>query len=451
MTSLLHSVLTRTSARLRDESGAAMIIAIITLLVTTALAGVAVTVATHTNSFARKDVNRKNALEAAEAGLQVALYRLNMLQPSDSNCVGDAVAAPNSSSGNQCQSSTFTLGNGSSYQYYTTPKLAAGSTCVGNTLTDQVGITNRCITAVGTSGGVTERSQIRAAAFSAEPLFPVAGITGLNWINDNNNDYIGGGEASNGSIAAANNVTITGGIELGPIGSFTNTGLSNPPQTRLTQPLVLAPVNPGNSATVNSNANLTTGADPNSGVSYNASTRSITTTNSHPTWTITGGIYNFCNITVLNNMTINLAPGVSVEIFIDSPDDPGSGCPAGSGTLDIANNVTWNTLSTNPNNLQIYVYGTNDGNNVVTMSNNNVCVCDLYAPQSKVLLSHSSNNSGLTGAVSAAEVNVSNNFNFTYDGNAGTLVATTEGLFYRTAWAQCSPTFATSSPGSGCG
>ena len=55
-------------------------------------------------------------------------------------------------------------------------------------------------------------------------------------------DYIGGGEASNGPITAANNVTITGGIELGPNQSsaiFTNNGSSNPPITRLTQPLVL--------------------------------------------------------------------------------------------------------------------------------------------------------------------------------------------------------------------
>ena len=79
---------------LRGDDGAAMIVAIIVLMITSLLAAVAVAVAVQTNGSSQRDVAKKNALEAAEAGLQVAVYRLNMLRPDDTHCVGDAVAAP---------------------------------------------------------------------------------------------------------------------------------------------------------------------------------------------------------------------------------------------------------------------------------------------------------------------------------------------------------------------
>jgi hypothetical protein len=83
--------------------------------------------------------------------------------------------------------------------------------------------------------------------------------------------------------------------------------------------------------------------------------------------------------------------------------------------------------------------------------NNGNCTCVLYAPQSTINLSHNSNNSDLTGAVSGIYVNVPNNFNFVYYGSAGTLQARSTGLYYRTAWAQCRPAPTSSDPGSGCG
>jgi Tfp pilus assembly protein PilX len=159
------------ASRLGDERGVAMIIAVMVLLITTVLAGAAVTVAVQNNLFSRADVNRKNALEAAEAGLQVAVYRLNMLRPDDAHCVGDAVASPDSTG--TCASSLSTLGNGSAYSYYSTPALGTGGTCVGLTVIGDTNISQRCVTAVGSSGGLSVRSQIRADAFGAHLLFSV--------------------------------------------------------------------------------------------------------------------------------------------------------------------------------------------------------------------------------------------------------------------------------------
>ena len=58
--------------------------AITVLLVVTMLATVTVATAVQTNTSTRHDFNYKNASEAAEAGLQIAIYRLNMLNPSSS-------------------------------------------------------------------------------------------------------------------------------------------------------------------------------------------------------------------------------------------------------------------------------------------------------------------------------------------------------------------------------
>ncbi len=450
-----------------------MIIAVMVLMITAVLAGAAVTVAVQNNHFTRADVNRKNALEAAEAGLQVAVYRLNMLRPDDIHCVGDAVASPDTTG--TCASSAYSLGNGSTYAYYTTPTLGTGGTCVGLTVIGDTNISQRCVTAVGSSGGLTVRSQIRAAAFGAQPLFPVNGITGLKSITNVNNAQIGGWEASNGQITSANNVLITGSLELGPAGSYSySNGASNPAKVALSSPMVLSPVNPGTSNQtslaacptranagfpacnddyrisnyLNNPTHPTAPYDQSTGVSFNAATRVISL-NNNASITLGGGIYNFCSFSASNNVTINLAPGTKTEIIIDSPDDPGSGCAAGSGTLNASNNATWNTLSSDPTALQLYVYGLSNGTNVVNFSNNGLFSGVLYAPQSTINLS---NNAAFTGAISGNVVNLSNNFTFNWGATAGTLQASSTGLYYRTAWAQCTPRPTTvSAPGSGCG
>ena len=81
---------------------------------------------------------------------------------------------------------------------------------------------------------------------------------------------------------------------------------------------------------LNNPSSPTSPFDPSNGVSFNAATRMLSTSNSHPAITLGGGIYNFCEVDILNNASIILAPGVKVEIFIDSPDDPDSGLRGGN-------------------------------------------------------------------------------------------------------------------------
>jgi hypothetical protein len=420
----------------------------------------AVAVGVQTLGSSRRDSYRKAALEAAEAGLQIADYRLNELDPANassqnSKCVGDAVVSPDSTG--TCASSVSTLGNGASYQYWTTPVLGAGGTCVGLTLTSSESLAQRCITAVGTDNGITARSQIRVAAFTAAPLFPVAGVTGLSSVALNGGAAVRGSGASNGKVSAVGNSVATANV-LGPAGVATTTGNSSlGPTTRLTNPIVLDPVEPGNSVTSNSDGRITNGVaatpvapyDQVSGnVSWNPATRSLSMSGQHSSITLGGAVYNFCSLSISCNANISLAPGVSAEIIIDSPDDPGSGCPAGSGTFSLSGQATWTNPSQSPTALQIYVFGLDNGSNVVSFVGNADFYGVLYAPQSTVNVS---GNGVFNGAISGASVNFNGNA-FNWSSSASTLQGSTTGAYYRTAWAQCTPTAPTTNqPGSGCG
>ncbi len=440
---------------LADESGVALLVALMAMLVLGVITAAVVTMSVANNQRSVQNTNQKVALEAAEAGLQVALYRFNMLQPGAGDCVGNAVSAP--ASNGVCASPTYTLSGGSTYQYDTTPVLGPSSVCVGSTVSAAAGVSNICITATGTANGAVARSQIRAAAFSATPLFAYGGITGLGGIVNDNNVSIAGTEASNEGITANNGSVISGPLELGPQGSYNpQNHSSSPTKNTLSSPLVLSPVDPGTSATenddyrisnyINNPSQPTAPYDQSSGVSFNPTTRAFTASN-NASITLGGGVYNFCSFSASNNSTINLAPGVSTEIFIDSPEDTGSGCPAGSGTFVASNNVTWANPSDNPTALQIYIYGPDTGSNAVAFDNNGVFNGVLYAPTSDITVN---NNAEFNGAIAGAFVTLDNNAEFTSSSQAQTLDATTQGLFYRTAWATCTATAPSSAPDSGC-
>jgi Tfp pilus assembly protein PilX len=486
MTGCLPIYLRRLRATARDESGFVMIVALAALTVASLLVGVAVMVAVQTNGSTRQNANKINALEAAEAGLQVATYRLNMLRPSDNYCVGDGAVLPTSG---LCASSSYTMGNGATYSYYTTPTLTSSAQCVGLSLVGNTNLSQRCITAVGTANGVTQRAQIRVAAFGAIPLFPVAGITALNQLTEGNVANVNGYEATNGQLSVGNNATYTG-CELGPGGNLTGQGAGTA-CLALPGPIVLGPVDPGTSNQTiasgscspppagepafggvwcNDDYRISNGLaapkvapyDQSNGITYDAANRILSVSHPNASLTLSGGIYNLCEFDAPNNVTISLAPGTKAAIYIDSPDDPNSGCPPTcpstdacsgqkTGQFNLDNNVTFLNPSADPLALQLYVYGWNNGQNTVNFGNNTAFQGLLYAPQSILNMSNNSTNSTFTGAISGRIVNVSNNFHFTWWGAAGNLQASSTGLYYRVAWAQCHSVPTTSAPDSGCG
>jgi Tfp pilus assembly protein PilX len=459
--SVRDPLVSRLRRRLRDESGVALIVAVATMTIVSVLAVSAVTLAVNTNQGSRQNVAQKQALEASQAGLQVALYRYNMLQPSSGNCVGDTVASPRNGA---CESSVTTLGNGSTYQYFTTPALSSSGTCAGSTVSNSTDVSNACITAIGTSNGVTTRSEIRVASFAGAPLFQYAGITALTGITVENGQYnINATMATNGPIVATSD-TINSKpnyqLDLGPSGSYSasNGTYATPPQTRLSSPIVLSPVNPGTSATNNANNACTSYLNGSSAcgittqndtqyydpVVYNAATRSLTTSG-NASITLTGGVYNFCSFTSSGGLTVNIATGAKATIYIDSPSDPGSGCPLNSTGLNLnSGTTTFSNPSDDPTALQIYVYS----QPTIIFNATNTIYGTLYAPSSSVILNNGQIN--WDGAIAANAVTLDNGVNFTYEPQVSSLQAGTQGLYYRTAWAQCTASDSPSAPMSGC-
>jgi Tfp pilus assembly protein PilX len=474
---------TRLRRRLSAQDGSALIIAITTLLVVSTLATVVVATAVKTNLSTRHDAAYKDASEAAEAGLQVAVYRLNMLNPSSDQCVGDAVASPGTNG--WCESSPVSMGNGTYYQYYTTPVMAASAQCIGVTITS-FDVNQRCVTAVGAAnaqvsngvitGGVFARSQVRSGAFAATPLFPDAGVIGLKQVSMTGEASVTGAAASNVNVNQTGNAN-SSGIILGPAATYTHSGkASGGTISKLTSPIVLDPVNPGTSnqtsitdcpdrqaagfTTCNDDYRIVNGLQSPAATPYDQSSGNVTfsgLTGSNPrvlkmsgnsSLTLGGGLYNFCEVDLSGGATLTLAAGVTTEIFIDSPDDPGSGCASGTGNLNLTGGSSWINSSDNPLNMQVYVYGRNNGSGSVDLTGNANMYGVVYAPQSQVTLS---GNGTLIGGLAGLNVSITGN-GFNWDGRSSTIQATTAGIYYRTGWSQCSPAPTSSSdPGSGCG
>ncbi len=180
---------------IRDEAGIAVPIALSIMLTLILLGGVATELAIRTNDFSRRSANSKAALEAANAGLRAAIYRLNTYQPSANNCPTQPTTVAVGSSG--APTSTLcppdgpeTLGNGATFTYWVSRAMQTGDPCTGPNVTSGTStVSQRCVTVVGTANGISVRVQQRLDAYSSTPAFPAA-LFGTKSVTISNNDQI---------------------------------------------------------------------------------------------------------------------------------------------------------------------------------------------------------------------------------------------------------------------
>lgn len=477
----------RPLARIAGEAGFVLPASVAVLLVITLLGAAAVGVSVSTSSSTTRDEHSKAALEAAEAGLRVATYRLNVLGPASEECLAGTttlISKPTSEA-TQCQSSEEALGNGGSYQYWTTTELKKGGGCVGIIMTDAElerakgeGVEQRCIASLGTVNGIKARVEARVSSFTARPVFPIAAMIAREKLIMEGNSSLKGAVASNGKIISKGSASQEGGCVLGPSGSVEGSTCEAVSQRTAEEgKFVVAAIQPGTSAKpalapqkceeqaepkYNCNFMIENGIynaeagkeakTPADGISstgkgkvqvqYEPTHREMSMTTG--SWTLNGYLYNFCNFNATGNSTISVNPGIKAVIFIEAPEseEPGSGCPAGSGKFEFSGTV--NNPSGNPTALQIYVYGKGP----VTYTGNANTSFVLDAPNSSVKLT---GNGTITGGVIGNEITTSGSFSFVWDKEveklkAGPAGATTS--YYRTAWAQCTPSATT--PMGGC-
>ena len=456
----------RLTARLRREDGVAAIVAVMVLAVSSAVAGTVFMQAVYVSGTSERDDSAKRAFQAAEAGMNVALHRLNMVQPTSSQCITTTaattvVAAPESS-GWCAKTVEESLGDNQRFTYRVSRVLTSADTCAGKTLGGEVA--ERCIAAVGTVNGVRRRVQGRVAAADGEKLFKY-GLLGKDGVTVNNNAQINGGLASNGAIVVGNKAIVTGTVEVGPSGPQP-VGVSS--YQRSPTPFVLAPIDFGNSAGTDDDADCDddngdgTVANDNCrlydppgvlgpldslvNASYSPSDRHLNLLNGGSI-TLGGGTYNFCKITMGNSASINIAAGATVRIYLDSPERQGSRCPAGSGTMVTGNNATFSNPSGDPTKLQVYVYGSTTGQHVVDLPNNIDFAAAIYAPNSAVTMK---NNGAITGGITASTITFKNDLTFNWDERVNNLSAKTVLVHYRTAWIECNSHSPSGDPAVGC-
>jgi Tfp pilus assembly protein PilX/cytoskeletal protein CcmA (bactofilin family) len=450
--------------RLTGDAGFVLPTAMIVLLILAVLIGAAITVASQTSTSTTRDNNTKAALEAAEAGLQTAAYRLSKLElePKATECI-TAKAWAKPTSGAYCESSgSEPLGNGAMFEYRTSRGLAVGEKCNGETISAQENVTQRCITSVGKVNGVARRVQERASSL-ASPLFQVKGILGLHSVSIENNGKLEGEVGTNEILNLKNGVTVEQ-ADLGPLGKVE--GTSTPKETiKNTSPFEAPPVPIGESATsattqagckppleggeVGPNCDflITNGADANSGVTFNTALRSLSMGNG-ASLELKEGVYNFCNFQVSgNNTKLTTVAGGKVVIFIDSAARAGSGCSAPAGKLEFKNGLELIDPNKNALYLQIYVYDSSGG---TIELKNNVSGGQFYgtivAPKSKVAIG---NNAEFVGAIVANEVELAPNFKFKFEKEVNKL-KTPSHLYERKAWEECPPTYAGTNFHEGC-
>jgi hypothetical protein len=234
---------------LRDESGVALVVAIVALVVGLLLATAVVMAATGESFNSNRDSGQKRAFEAAQAGLQQTAYDMNTLLNSSSllpsvledKCVAGAtvngqtqeqLADPTLSFSStingyvDCGPYTASLGNGAFYTSWTSRTLGnSGQSCTGATVGTTQLVTDRCIVSQGIIcppsystptclNPVVHRVEERLAASTGKPLFPLQGIIAPNGVLIRNTGTVNGNISTNEQLALSQSAKVANPVTL---------------------------------------------------------------------------------------------------------------------------------------------------------------------------------------------------------------------------------------------
>jgi hypothetical protein len=441
--------------------------AMIVLFILVLLTGAAITVSTQTSSSTTRDNNVKAEVEAAEAGLHVADYRLTWLKPGATQCINESEAVEaksKSEAESKCKDSAESLGNGASYAYWTSLPLAAKEKCGGRTVEEVAGSTQRCVTSEGKVNGVepAARLQTLIASSGGEALFSIKGILGLKHVLVNGSVSVPGVVASNGEIRGEGSANFTQGFEIcAPEGKFVPAagkernssgvkvhgvgGMEAQPEYEKTRPAGECPIKAG---LPSSHATAETNEDSRIGVqdkltgphhTWNAEKFEFSMEGSEKEDTLTLGEkgvatkYFFCSFKLAGGALFKIASGAKVEIYIGNSEETKK-CAAKSGTIAFEGGSKTENLSKNPAALLIIVGG--KGPFTYTNGGGKVLEASVYAPNAKVELSGGVE---FKGGIVGSEVFLEAGSKFyEWSEETGKLTTGGTGTYSRKAWEQCS-------------
>jgi Tfp pilus assembly protein PilX len=432
----------------------------------------------------------KRALAAAEAGLQTAVYRLNLLnqsaQANAGNCLTTTWRAP---TGGECPGQSDSLGNRAEYTYFVTPATTAGSAGCITLPGVATSASDRCITSVGTAGGVTRRVQTRVVQqpTTTIPDFNSVGLVGKSLVYAWNSVKMSSDVGSNTRVEFQNSIEVNDNDAINVDGKvMLLTGGQYVPGNSVTveggtqtvaTPFTLPTPDFETPETTNNNAVL-----PNSVFEGGSGSRHLRRFQLNSgEYTMPPGTYHFCNVKLGDSVKLKFSHtgGARTRIYVDSPSRPGSICagpPAQAdpaGTFGADNSVEINKESGEREELlDVYLYGTPHNDTRTTFSSwctdgftgglAGECRSDfmldnsvnfygsVYAPNSTV---QAHNSVKIWGSVAADKIRFYNSIEFYLTGPVINKPAETgaTGAATRRGWGECRPERTTpSDPESGC-
>jgi Tfp pilus assembly protein PilX len=448
----------RRKARRTSEAAFALPSAIIVLFMLTLLTGAAISVASQSSTSTTRDDNVKAEVEAAEAGLHVADYRLAQLKPAETQCISEGEAVTAKSKGeaeSNCKDGSESLGNNATFKYWTSLPLKAGETCAGRTVKSEEGITQRCVTSEGKVNGAEPavRLQARTAASSGTALFSIHGVLGLKKVVVNGSANVPGVVASNGEIRGEGSANFERGFEIcAPEGKFKPpagerkgvkvASKETDPELEKTRPAGECPIKaplPAGHPTAESNEDARIGvSDKLEGGGYTWTPAKFEL-NMEGTAKLTLGEsgkttkYFFCSFKMPGGgPEWKIAAGAKVEIFIGNSEETKS-CAAGTGKFEIAGGSKTANESKNPGALLIEIGG--KGPFTFANGSGKTLEASIYAPNAQV---HMEGGVKFAGAIVGEEVFLENGTKYEWSEESGKLGGTGGAASYtRKAWEQC--------------
>jgi Tfp pilus assembly protein PilX len=459
-----------------SQEGVALPVATAMLLVISLFVVAFFSVTLQVNETSVDDRSSKRALAAAEAGLQTALYRINQIGTSQPTQCFTTDWVPLQGDG-QCPGETGQLGNGASYTYYVTPELGTGLCVVAGATTD------RCITAIGTAGGVQRRVQVRANTITGTVSYKSIGLMSKSLTYAGVSAKITSELGANGVVHFGNSAQtfsnpaadIDGAVLHAPGSTYTASGSSqviaggrHSVSTPYEFPAIDFEV-PEATAT-----NILSGLS-RPGMTYTASTKTLRVTSSSAS--LPAGIYYFCRFSMANGAKLTFSTTEATQIYVDSPSRSGAQLCQGFsnpattypvGTFWMENSNEFNKDGSEEL-VEVFVHGTSRNS---TRSRPSFCVpagdtphtdkCEsdvilgnsadfegmIYAPNTTVELNNSVK---MKGAIAADKIRFNNSVEFELTDAVKDSAPTTNGGLDRGNWVECRPQATTAGdPESGC-
>ncbi len=443
----------------------ALPVALFAMVSSMALAGAAVIATVDVQQGSHRDSDSKTAIQAADAGANIARLRLNRystvlaempcLAAGSGGIVGGTTQVE---ADGWCPEVAGTVG-GATYAYRVSP------------VSSKCGLYDLCVVSSGSANGVTRRIEVTYNSDGSggnqedngenvdegtetqeekeqkeKELQEQEEETGNDWSSGEGIDGVIGVEhveidnnadarvsvGTNGDIHVHNNGNVCGNIRhgIGKKVEFDNNGTQCSGYGISEGNVDLPPVSsfmPSDIATNNSNYRLVectktkpapvpTGCQSDtyskswsSTKPWNPSLRKIETSN-NATLTLGGGDYFACRLILSNNSHLIMAEGATVRVFFDTPENCGLG--SGSKQIDISNNANITSTGYQPTLGQyelpgFYLLGSTTTSTKVEWSNNSgTNEFILYAPNSDIELS---NNAVFHGIIAGKTVHLDNN------------------------------------------